>query len=274
VRRVAFVALAVAALGVTGFASAGAGVNRFTLTLRVIGPGAVTAKPGGRCAGYLTRVHSCTRVYAGGTKVKLTAVPQVNAKLSSWRGSGIGGGSTRAVAMTSPKLVTATFVKVPVPKPPPPPPPAGSSRGNPLPLGANLGIVVNDEHWTLRIISTQPDATAAVLAENQFNDPPAPGNQFFIATVQVTYVSGTKSEDPGFQIVSDLNTVGPSNVVYTSFGSSSRCGVIPDDIDLKGDLLPGGSMTANTCWQVPSAEAGSLIAFYDFSAGPFWMALR
>jgi hypothetical protein len=109
-----------------------------------------------------------------------------------------------------------------------------------------LGIVVNDEHWTLRIISTQPDATAAVLAENQFNDPPAPGNQFFIATVQVTYVSGTKSEDPGFQIVSDLNTVGPSNVVYTSFGSSSRCGVIPDDIDLKGDLLPGGSLTANT----------------------------
>jgi hypothetical protein len=28
----------------------------------------------------------------------------------------------------------------------------------------------------------KPDATAAVLAENQFNDPPAVGNQFFIAT--------------------------------------------------------------------------------------------
>ena len=40
-------------------------------------------------------------------------------------------------------------------------------------------------------ISTQPGATAAVLAENQFNDPPA-ANLFFIATVAVTYVSGTR----------------------------------------------------------------------------------
>jgi hypothetical protein len=30
----------------------------------------------------------------------------------------------------------------------------------------SLGIVVGDEHWSLRIVSTQPDATAAVLADN------------------------------------------------------------------------------------------------------------
>jgi hypothetical protein len=69
----------------------------------------------------------------------------------------------------------------------------------------------------------------------QFNDPPAAGNQFFIATVAVTYVPGTCSWNPGIRIVSDLNTVGPSNV---------------------------------------AAEAGSLIAFYDFADNPFWMALR
>lgn len=209
--------------------------------------------------------------------MKLTAVPLVNAKLSSWRGSGIGLGLKRTVAMNSPKLVTATFIKVQVPKPPPPPPPPpppGSSRSNPLPLGATVAYVTGDQHWALRIVSTQPDATAAVLAENQFNDPPAPGNQFFMAAVNMTYVSGTTTGHPGFQASFNLRAVGTSNVVYSTFGDTSSCGVIPDDIDTKGDLLPGGSLTGNICWQVPTTEAGSLIAFITPDDKPFWLALR
>jgi hypothetical protein len=50
--------------------------------------------------------------------------------------------------------------------------------------------------------------------------------------------------------------------------------VIPDDIDTKGDLLPGGSLTGNICWQVPTTEAGSLIAFITPDDKPFWLALR
>jgi hypothetical protein len=30
----------------------------------------------------------------------------------------------------------------------------------------------------------------------------------------------------------------------------------------------------NICWQVPSAEAGSLIAFYELNNAPYYMALR
>jgi len=179
--------------------------------------------------------------------------------------------------MNVPKIVTATFVKVPPSRPPPPPPPPaapGNSRANPLPLGATVGIVSGDLHWTLRIISTQPDATAAVLAENQFNDPPAPGNQFFIATVGVSYGSGSEALHAGFEASFGLRAVGPSNVVYSTFGTTSRCGVIPDSIDDKGNLLPGGSVVGNICWQVPSSEAGSLIAFIELDNKPFYMALR
>ena len=112
------------------------------------------------------------------------------------------------------------------------------------------------------------------MAENQFNDPPAAGNQFFIATVEVDYVSGVQAWNPGIRIADDLRAVGPSNVVYSTFGTTSRCGVIPNDISDKGDLLPGGSATGNVCWQVPSSEAGSLIAFIELGNQPLWMALR
>jgi hypothetical protein len=112
------------------------------------------------------------------------------------------------------------------------------------------------------------------MAENEFNDPPAAGNQFFLVAVEVSYVSGTQSWNPGIRVADDLRAVGSSNVVYTSFGSTSRCGVIPDDFLFKGELLPGGTMTGNICWQVPSAEAGSLVAFIELDQKPFYMALR
>ena len=275
-KRLFLAGAATAALLVPTFAFAGAAVKpRFSLTLQVVGPGTVIASPGTRCAGYLTRVHLCRNVYAVGTRVKLTALPKVDAKLSSWRGSLAGAGLTRTVTMNVPKIVTATFVKVPPSRPPPPPPPPaapGNSRANPLPLSATVGIVSGDQHWTLRIISTQPDASAAVLAENQFNDPPAPGNQFFIATVGLSYVSGSEALHPGFEASYGLRAVGPSNVVYSTFGNS--CGVIPDDFDVKGDLLAGGSMVGNICWSVPSSEAGSLVAFIELDSKPFYMALR
>jgi hypothetical protein len=173
--------------------------------------------------------------------------------------------------MNRPRLVTATFVK----RPPPLPALAVGTRTNPIPLGAPIDIndTFSKEHWRLRILSTQPNATAAVMAENQLNDPPAAGKQFFIATLKLTYVSGTRASNPGIRIAGDLKAVGPSNVVYSTSGSASKCGVIPDAMSDKGDLLPGASSTGNICWQVPSAEAGSLIAFYELDNKPYYMAL-
>ncbi len=101
-----------------------------------------------------------------------------------------------------------------------------------------------------------PDATAAVLAENQFNVPPVTGRQFFIVTLSYTYVGTTKGV-PWLDL-SQLRVAGSRNVLYTSFSGDDTCGVIPNDMANHPDLLPGGADTANMCFSVPSDEVSSL----------------
>ena len=77
------------------------------------------------------------------------------------------------------------------------------------------------------------DATNLVLETNQFNDPPKPGNRFYMVTVAVSYVSGSDSLNVA---EADYSLVGDNRVVYTPFEDS--CGVIPDE--LSAELFPGG----------------------------------
>jgi Ca2+-binding RTX toxin-like protein len=58
------------------------------------------------------------------------------------------------------------------PAPPPPPPPPPGTRGNPIPLGQAAPV---GNGWSVKVTGVVPDATAQVLAANQFNDPPAAG---------------------------------------------------------------------------------------------------
>ena len=103
------------------------------------------------------------------------------------------------------------------PAPPAPPPaPVGSTRANPVPFGTTFAL---RNGWSLKIEGITPDATAAVLAQNMFNDPPAPGNQFFIATVTVTNVSST---DTNFRDADLRSVAGPANVPYTTFNQSCQ----------------------------------------------------
>jgi hypothetical protein len=163
----------------------------------------------------------------------------------------------------------------PQPKPPPPPPP-GSTRANPLPLGQTVGISVRngEEMWRLRILSVDFDAWPEIQAENQFNRAPAPGFQYVMAAVEVTYVSGQSPRRPWSSIASDLNTVGASNVAFNQYDNGG-CGVVPDDFVLKDtDVFPPGSLTGNVCWPVRSSDVPTLEAYLTFTAGPYWMALR
>lgn len=114
--------------------------------------------------------------------------------------------------------------------------------------------------WRLRVAGFTPDAIDQVLAENQFNDPPGEGNQFFIATVEATYI-GTESST--FWIEMSLKAVGDSNVAYEAFEAS--CGVVPDDIDNSGETFPGGTITGNVCWNIQSSDAASLVMIAEES---------
>ncbi len=144
-----------------------------------------------------------------------------------------------------------------------------TSRNDPLPVDET--IEVGD--YEVTVLSVIPDATDVVAAENQFNEPPAPGNQFFIARVSITYVgsaTGNPSVDLNFQ------SVGDSSASYTTF--TDYCGVIPDAPFLTvTELFEGGSAEFNVCWAIDSDDAESLVMYvdssFDYNAEPVWFSL-
>ena len=131
-----------------------------------------------------------------------------------------------------------------------------SSLDSPIQLGA----VVQAGSWRLRVSAITPDGTDEVMEENQFNDPPPEGNQFFIASLEATY---TGTESSTFSGDMTLKSVGDSRVAYE--GIDAYCGVIPDNIDDSGETFPGGTITGNVCWSIQSTDAASLVMIVEES---------
>lgn len=131
------------------------------------------------------------------------------------------------------------------------------------PAAVGEAVVVGD--WTIRVAAVTPDAAEQVAAQNQFNDPPAPGKQFFMATLEATY---TGSESSTFWLDMTLKAIGASNVAYEG-GFDTGCGVLPNDIDNSGEAFPGGTISANVCWAIDAADAATmtLLAEPSFSFG-------
>lgn len=73
--------------------------------------------------------------------------------------------------------------------------------------------------WSVAVVGKTPNATAAVLAENQFNDPPKTGEQFYIVRAKLRRTAATP-ESPGFAL--NWKAVGASNVGYAE-GSDDSC---------------------------------------------------
>lgn len=146
----------------------------------------------------------------------------------------------------------ATAQPTSTPQPTNTPAPQRGTREDPVPKGT---VVRLSDGWEIRVDAVIPDATATVLAENQFNDPPVPGHQFFIATITATYQGqGSATFDGTYR----LRAVGPSAVSYTTFENS--CGVYPNRIT-NNEVFTGGTITGNVCWQVRSGDAAGLVLY-------------
>lgn len=133
----------------------------------------------------------------------------------------------------------------------------GQSRDNPLPIGS-IGRVGG---WEIIINDVTLDATEIVLAENQFNDPPEPGRQFFIANLSATYVG---SEEPASLFLDvSMYALGITSVAYRDFEDS--CGVIPNELDSFANVFQGGTITGNVCWSIQSGDANALLLYVEES---------
>jgi uncharacterized coiled-coil protein SlyX len=131
--------------------------------------------------------------------------------------------------------------------------PAGSFA-NPIPFGDEASLPGD---WTVKVVDVIPDATDQVLTENQFNDPPADGHQFFIVRISMTNKS---AESASYRSIVSFSVVGKSAVAYQGF--DAYCGVIPDELP-DAEVFPGGTIEGNVCWSIKTGDAKSLVMFAD-----------
>jgi hypothetical protein len=128
------------------------------------------------------------------------------------------------------------------------------TRDTPVPPGAALAM----GDWIVRVVAAEPDGTEEVLAENMFNEPPAEGRVFFLATLEATY-HGTESAEFNWSFT--WSALGPSNVAYDEFAAD--CGVIPQPMSEAGEAFSGGTVTGNICWEVTAQDASDLLLMLE-----------
>jgi hypothetical protein len=117
------------------------------------------------------------------------------------------------------------------------------SRENPF----SIGEPVESKEWQITLGATH-EAGAEIAAENQFNDPPKTGMEFWIVPVTATH-TGDKTGNLAFGI--SVKFVGSDNVTY-----DDSCGVMPDPLSDVGDLYKGGTGKGNVCVAVPAGADG------------------
>lgn len=120
------------------------------------------------------------------------------------------------------------------------------TRENPHPLGS----VIESEDWRVVINSVTLNATDAVVAANQFNDPPAEGAEYILVNYSTTYIGDSPDgETNAFVSVEYVTADG------TTINSYDASVVVPEAID-NNTLYKDGTATGNTAFEVPTATAG------------------
>ena len=124
---------------------------------------------------------------------------------------------------------------------------AAGTRDQPVPAGevANIG-----GGWRLQVLAVTPDATAEVLAYNEFNEPPPAGSTFTMVKVALGYFG---KDDPASAFMPTIIAVGSANIELPA-----ECGSLPDSIDIFTSVFAGGVLIGNLCFVTSPADFPSL----------------
>jgi hypothetical protein len=145
------------------------------------------------------------------------------------------------------------------------------TRNSPGPIGTPVEIadVSGNPNYTVVIGAVNLDANAAIAAENQFNAPPTPGNQYILVPVTITYV-GTTTGAPAYEV--DVAFVSAAGTTHSTFDASV---VAPTPLNSVNELYPGAVATGNVAILVPSADiaAGALTVGTLFGGEKTFVAL-
>lgn len=131
---------------------------------------------------------------------------------------------------------------------------ATGTRDNPFPLGSRVEL---GDGWSVTVNEVQPNARKAIQEENQFNDPPASGQRFFLINITATY----NGEDAAsFDGSYRLRAVGGTNVSYSTF--ENGCGVVPEELT-DTEVFSGGTISGNICWDIAAEDSRDLVMYDD-----------
>jgi hypothetical protein len=143
---------------------------------------------------------------------------------------------------------------------------SAAARLAPNPLGTAVDV---GDGWTMTVTGAAQDITDAVLAENQFSDPPPEGHRFVGVGVELAY-SGDGSAS-GFDVT--IGAVGDSNTA----SATNSCGLVPGELDQFTDVFAGGSVAGTVCFVVPAADIDTTVAYASTgfaSDGSSFFAMR
>lgn len=129
------------------------------------------------------------------------------------------------------------------------------TRENPIPLGQEAQI----GDWKVKVTGATPNANQAIADANQFNDPPAAGQQYVLVEVAGTYTgqtSGTFWADISYKYVGS-----GGNTYDQGFA------VAPNPISDAGEVFPDASVSGNLVFAVDSDQVsgGTLALEESFS---------
>jgi hypothetical protein len=128
----------------------------------------------------------------------------------------------------------------------------GTDPNSPLPAGTE----VVTGNWRVAFSNVVPDATEVLAEENEFNEAPAEGHQYFMFQIDATY----EGDESAFAWDQLMLGVSFNNTVYTEY-----CGVTPDDFWTTPEVFAGGTVTGNYCVSVPSdGVEGAVISVEDY----------
>lgn len=129
----------------------------------------------------------------------------------------------------------------------------GATADNPLALGEAVTL----EDYEIAVVEFTGDSTSAVVAANQFNDPPADGSVYALVRIRATY----NGEDEGSALF-DLNIgyVGADKRIY------EECDAVePDSLSDQPDVVSGGTVEGNACIELPREVLGTGAIFVELT---------
>jgi hypothetical protein len=138
--------------------------------------------------------------------------------------------------------------------------PGGERGTQATPVAAGAAADVGGG-WRLQVLSFVADGTAAVAAENEYNEPPPAGKVFTLVKVALGYYG---LEDPSPAYSPTINALGADKVQL-----ETNCGLIPQELPVFTDVFAGGVVVGNLCYVTTPADAGGMLLYAnaDFFGG-------